>query len=424
MADDRKIYQVSEITRRVRVTLEEAIGNIWIEGEISNLRKPSSGHLYFTLKDDRAQISAVLFRGNQRGLRFAPKDGLLVRAHGEITVYERGGNYQVIVRTLEVSGKGALQEQFDKLKKSLEKERLFDPDRKKPLPLLAQHVGLVTSSSGAAIRDILNVITRRFPNVHILLAPTRVQGEGAADEIAAAIDLLNKWGGMDVLIVGRGGGSLEDLWCFNEEVVARAIARSQVPVISAVGHEIDFTISDFVADLRAPTPSAAAELVVGRKEAFEEALHVAQGRFVRALRERVLEARNRLLEATRSPLMRDPRYIVTQNMQRIDGISLRVERAVSSAVQTGHVTIHDANMRSRLTVSLRLERMRQLTLRLDAQLQALSPLAVLGRGYSVTTNSSKHVLKTVGEVSRGERLVTRLADGMIDSEVLETRNKE
>jgi exodeoxyribonuclease VII large subunit len=421
MSKDRKVYQVSEITRRVRTTLEEEIGEVWIEGEISNLRKPSSGHLYFTLKDDKAQISAVLFRGNQRGLRFEPKDGILVRAHGEITVYERGGNYQIIVRTLEESGKGALQERFEKLKKSLEKEGLFDPDRKKPLPLLAQHVGLVTSPSGAAIRDILNVISRRFPNLHVVLAPTRVQGEEAAAEIVAAIDLLNERGGIDVLIVGRGGGSLEDLWCFNEEIVARAIARSRVPVISAVGHEIDFTISDFVADLRAPTPSAAAELVVGRKEAFEDALHVAWGRLNRALREQVLKAHNRLLVATRSPLLRDPRHIVIQNFQRIDGVSLRIERAVSGAIQKGHVTMNDATLRSRYVVSLHMERIRQHVRRMDAQLQALSPLAVLGRGYSVTTNSKNHVLKNADEVTCGERLITRLAEGMIDSEVLKTR---
>lgn len=421
MSKDRKVYQVSEITRRVRTTLEEEIGEVWIEGEISNLRKPSSGHLYFTLKDDNAQISAVLFRGDQRGLRFDPKDGLLVRAHGEITVYERGGNYQIIVRTLEEGGKGALQEQFEELKSALEKEGLFHADRKKTLPVLAQHVGLVTSSSGAAIRDILNVISRRFPNLHVVLAPTRVQGEGAAAEIAAAINLLNEWGGMDVLIVGRGGGSLEDLWCFNEEIVARAIVRSRVPVISAVGHEIDFTISDFVADLRAPTPSAAAELVVGRKEAFEEALQLARGRLNRALREQVLEARNRLLVATKSPLLRDPRHIVVQNLQRIDGVSLRIEHVISAAIQQGHVTMNDVAMRTGHVVSFHLERNRQHIRRMGAQLQALSPLAVLGRGYSVTMNSRNHVLKNAGEVTSGERLITRLAEGVVDSEALGTR---
>ena len=421
MSKEIKVYQVSEITRRVRTTLEEEIGEVWIEGELSNLRKPSSGHFYFTLKDDKAQISAVLFRGNQRDLRFEPKDGLLVRAHGEITVYERGGNYQVIVRALKKSGKGALQEKFEKLKSSLEKEGLFDRDRKKPLPLLAQHVGLVTSSSGAAIRDILNVVSRRFPNLHVVLAPTRVQGEGAAAEIASAIDLLNKWGGMDVLIVGRGGGGLEDLWCFNEEIVARAIASSSVPVISAVGHEIDFTISDFVADLRAPTPSAAAELVVGRKEEFEEALQVARGRLNRALREQVLESRNRLLMATRSQLLQDPCHIVVQNLQRIDAVSLRIERVLSASIRQGHVTMDDLAIRAGHVVSLQLERDRQHIRRMEAQLQALSPLAVLGRGYSVTMNSKNEILKSAGAVMHGEHLITRLAEGMLDSKVLETQ---
>jgi exodeoxyribonuclease VII large subunit len=254
-----KVYQVSELTRALKALIESSIGSVWIEGEISNLRRPPSGHLYFTVKDATAQISAVLFKGNQRGLTFIPRDGLLVRVQGDVTVYEHGGNYQVIVRQMRESGAGALQARFEALKARLQAEGLFDPSRKKPLPLLPRRVGIVTSPTGAVIRDILNVLGRRFPNLHLMLVPVRVQGAGAAEEVAAAIDLLNERGEVDVMIVGRGGGSMEDLWCFNEEVVARAIARSRIPVISAVGHETDFTISDFVADVRAPTPSAAAE---------------------------------------------------------------------------------------------------------------------------------------------------------------------
>ena len=272
MSAERRVLTVTELTRLIKAALESEVGTVWVEGEVSNLRQPSSGHLYFTVKDANAQITAVLFRGDQQRLKFKPRDGLQVRVYGEISVYERSGNYQIIVRVLEEAGKGALQAKFEELKEKLQKEGLFDPARKKAIPLLPRHVGVVTSPTGAAIHDILNVISRRFPNLHLVLAPVKVQGEGAAREIAAAIEFLNRRGGFDVLIVGRGGGSLEDLWCFNEEIVARAIAASRIPVISAVGHEIDFTISDFVADLRAATPSAAAELVVGRKDAFEGTL--------------------------------------------------------------------------------------------------------------------------------------------------------
>lgn len=439
---DRRIYKVAELTRLIRGTLERTFGDIWVEGELSNVGRPASGHYYFTIKDEDAQIKGVLFRGNQRGLAFPLEDGLLVRVFGQLTVYERGGLYQVIVRTIEEAGKGSLQARFEELKKRLHAEGLFDEARKKPLPLLPQRVGVVTSATGAAIQDILNVVSRRFPNLHVVLAPARVQGDEAAGEIAAAIDLLNARGGLDAMIVGRGGGSLEDLWCFNEEVVARAIARSAVPVISAVGHEIDFTISDFVADLRAPTPSAAAELVVGRKDQFEETLAGFSGALGRALKEHALRCRNRLLAAGGSYVFREPTNLVRQHAQRLDAIVMRMEHHLRSGLQRGRQRLADLGLRSghelrvratgvrqgveelqqRAThaMVLRRESASQQTRRLDDQLRALSPLAVLDRGYSISCTASGGVLRSIGEVAAGDTLTTHLADGTVVSTVERT----
>jgi exodeoxyribonuclease VII large subunit len=253
-AERRKIYRVTELTRRIKAVLEDEVGTVWVEGEVSNAKLMTNGHLYFTLKDETSQLTAAFFRFQQSGARVEVKDGAKLRALGRITVYEPRGQYQLIVQKLEAAGQGSLQEAFEKLKGKLNQEGLFDSARKRPLPRLPRHIGIVTSPTGAAIRDMLQILGRRFPNLHIVVAPVRVQGEGAAEEIAAALDLLNQRADLDVLIVGRGGGSLEDLWAFNEEAVARALARSRLPVISAVGHEIDFTISDFVADVRAPHP--------------------------------------------------------------------------------------------------------------------------------------------------------------------------
>ncbi|MCK5594876.1 exodeoxyribonuclease VII large subunit, partial [bacterium] len=263
--------------------LEENFPSIWVEGEISNCRMPSSGHIYFTLKDEQSQLNAVFFRGANLKTKFRIEDGLKVLALGNISVYQRRGNYQLIVGLLQPRGIGELQLAFEQLKRKLQKEGLFAPEHKNPIPLFPKKIGIVTSPTGAAIRDILNVINRRFRQVEILVNPVRVQGEGAGEEIAKAIDEFNKMKKVDVLIVGRGGGSMEDLWAFNEEVVARAIYNSNIPIISAVGHEIDFVISDFVADLRAPTPSAAAELVVGEMEQIILKIGNFQTRIVTAL---------------------------------------------------------------------------------------------------------------------------------------------
>ena len=415
--DDREVVTVTALTRRIKRMLETGIGGVWVEGELSNVRRPSSGHYYFTLKDENAQISAVLFRGDQRQVTFDLKDGLQVTAFGDVSVYERAGNYQIIVRRMQESGVGALQKRFEALKAKLLEEGLFEAARKRPLPLLPRHVGVVTSATGAAIRDILNVISRRFPNIHLLLAPARVQGPGAAEEIAAAIELLNRQGGLDVLIVGRGGGSLEDLWCFNEEIVARAVAASEIPVISAVGHEIDFTISDFVADLRAPTPSAAAELVVGRKDAFEEQLRGLAADLARTLRQAVLGYRARLDTADRSYVFREPQNMLRQVGQRLDAVELRMGHALSGRMRDGRERLGDIATRIRHGASMRTVLCRKEIARLELQLKALSPLAVLDRGYSVTTDAAGGVVRKAAAVKAGDRVRTRVADGSFESVV-------
>lgn len=418
----RRVFQVGELTRWIKSILETEVGSVWVEGEVSNVRRPASGHLYFTIKDDVGQLAAVMFRGDQRSLRLAIKDGEHVRAFGSITVYERGGNYQIIVRQIEAAGQGALQARFEALKAKLLQEGLFDAARKRRLPLLPQHIGIVTSPTGAAIRDILNVINRRFPNLHVVVVPVRVQGEGAADEIAAAIDVLNVHGGIDVMIVGRGGGSVEDLWCFNEEVVARAIARSAIPVISAVGHEIDFTISDFVADLRAPTPSAAAELVVSRKEEFAEHIGVLDQRLRQALEQLALRARNRLIGLASSPVFREPRHAVDGYRHRLEQAGLRMRHGLQSRLMDVQQGVDDVGTRMLHRVQMRLqadlERVRLLT----GQLAALNPLAVLRRGYSVVTDPSGCVLRSVRDTAAGRAIVARLADGAVDASVTGVRS--
>ena len=416
--DSRKIYRVSEITRLIRVALENEFGSLWIEGEISNLRRPASGHLYFTLKDESAQIAAVFFKGAQRGLAFELKDGLKVRIYGEISVYEASGQYQIIVRKVEEAGKGSLQEAFEALKKKLAAEGLFDESRKKPLPILPRHVGIVTSPTGAAIHDILSVLSRRFPNLHIVIAPVKVQGEGAAQEVAAAIDLFNSRGGIDVMIVGRGGGSLEDLWCFNEEIVARAIARSRIPVISAVGHEIDFTISDFVADMRAPTPSAAAELMVGQKVAFEERLQQHAVRLARALRQRALELKGRVIAASCSYVFREPRNLVRQFAQRIDVARSAMSRFLQSAGQERRDRLDRFSLRMSHGMVLRATGLRQDIRRLSSQLKALSPVAILDRGFSITRLKSGAIVRDTAGVDVGEILQTQVARGILESKVI------
>lgn len=415
--DTRKVYGVTEITRQVKGILEHSFGEVWIEGEISNLSRPASGHIYFTLKDANAQIGAVMFRGNQASLRFKPVDGMLVQACGGISVYEKSGKYQIIVRQMEEAGKGSLQAAFEALKKKLQAEGLFEAARKKPLPLLPRHIGIVTSPSGAAIRDILKVLGRRYPNLHILIAPVKVQGKGAAEEIAEAIGYLNRIGGLDVMIVGRGGGSIEDLWCFNEEIVARAIAASRIPIISAVGHEIDFTISDFVADVRAPTPSAAAEQVVGQKEMLEQQMEDFGRRLARPLREAILELHNRVLAAGRRLAFNDPRNMAQRHRQLMSEFRMRMVHSLRGHLRETQQRVDDAGLRNSHAMRAAVDESHQAVRRIEAQLRALSPLAVLVRGYSITRGESGEVLRSTDGLKKGRRVTTRLAKGQFESEI-------
>jgi exodeoxyribonuclease VII large subunit len=443
MADERKVYTVTEVNRRARGVLESAIGGIWVEGELSRVTLHASGHWYFTLKDAGAAVSCAMFRNENRRVTFKPKDGLKVQVEARASLYEATGRYQLIASAMEEAGKGSLQEQFEKLKARLAEEGLFDEARKKPLPLLPRKIGIVTSPTGAAIRDILNVLTRRFPNLEILLVPTKVQGEGAEQGIARAIDYLNERGDIDVLIAGRGGGSIEDLWCFNEEAVARAIARSTVPVISAVGHEIDFTIADFAADVRAPTPSAAAELAVREKTVLEDEIALYQRRLNQTLQTLLQEYRLRLSRAVHSYVFREPAALVSRYRLMLDSVRIRLpelltagaasrarrmERADSamryrlqSAVQQAQQRVDERGIMMQHRMEQKMEVERQRLVRLQSQLQMLNPLAVLGRGYSLTRRADGSLVRVAQDVKPGERITTQLAEGKVISNVEEIR---
>ncbi len=393
---ERKVYTVYELTLSVKSSLEEGFSDIWLEGEVSNLRIPGSGHIYLTLKDERAQIRGIIFRSQVRALRFLPKDGQHLLCRGHITVYEPKGEYQIIFTYIEPKGLGALQQAFEELKERLKCEGLFDEARKKHLPLYPEKIGIVTSPTGAAIRDILNIIGRRFPAVDILINPVPVQGEGAAELIAEAVNEMNRMGDIDVLIVTRGGGSIEDLWAFNEEIVARAIYNSRIPVISAIGHEIDYTISDFVADLRAPTPSAAAEIVVKSRDDLREKVDAMTNRIINRMIGIIQERRGRIQEELRG--MPDLRRMIEGCFLRVDEYIYRLNINISARMQAS---------RSRFANAV-------------ARLDTLSPLAVLKRGYAIAKKvPSMEILKCSGEVSIGDRLELRLYEGELRCRVEE-----
>ncbi len=412
-----RIWKISELARRIKGILEGEVGLVWVEGEISNLRRPASGHAYFTLKDATGQLRAVMFRGALASVAMPLRDGLLVRGHGSITLYEAGGDVQIVLRRLQPAGEGELMLRLEALKNKLAAEGLFADDRKRPLPALPQHLGIVTSPTGAAIRDILQVLDRRFANLHVVLAPARVQGQGAAEEIAAAIDLLNARGGLDVLIVGRGGGSLEDLWCFNEEVVVRAIVRSAIPVISAVGHEIDWTLSDFAADVRAPTPSAAAERVVKGKDELERRVADARRRLVLGARAAVVSWRHRLDRAARTPGLRDPLQSVARLQQQVDFLAVRLQNALAGLPQLVRQRTQTAARRMELALRMRLDQNRRALQHAESQLRILNPRAVLARGYSLTRRPDGRVLRSAADAPPGTRLQTELAGGTVRSTV-------
>jgi exodeoxyribonuclease VII large subunit len=431
----KKILSISEITQLIKENLEKAFGEVWVEGELSNVRSPASGHYYFTLKDETSQLRAVLFRYMGRQLKCELRDGMLFICHGRISLYEPRGDYQLIVDYLEPKGVGALQLAFEQLKEKLRGEGLFDPEHKKPIPFLPGRIGIVTSPTGAAIRDLLKVMGRRFPPMDILISPVRVQGEGAAREIAQAIERLGRMGGIGVIIVTRGGGSLEDLWAFNEEIVARAIYGCPVPVISAVGHEIDFTIADFVADLRAPTPSAAGELAVPEMAELLNRIRELSGR-LRNRMGRMVEMEKRSL-ASIGGRMPDLRMRLSTRQLKVDDLRgrltprllqlLRLHREVLKGLRSGlmmrnpRLAIAAAGKELSLTgqsltdlVRRALDRYEQVVRGYADGLNRLSPLNVLQRGYSITRQlPSGRVVRESGMVARGDRVSVRLFRGSI-----------
>ena len=422
-AETRKVLSVWELTADIKRLLETKVGSVWVSGEITNLRAQSSGHVYFTLKDAAAQLSCVLFRGTATAQRQLLADGQKVFLQGDVTVYEARGQYQLIVRNMEMQGVGALQAAFERLKQKLSAEGLFAQERKRPLPRCPHRIGLVTSPTGAAIRDVLHVVQRRNPALEIILAPCRVQGDGAAAEIAEAIRLLNEFGvrssefGIDLILVTRGGGSLEDLWAFNEEVVARAIFESAVPVVSAVGHEIDFSIADFVADLRAATPSVAAELITEGVFASREFVWDAPAR-LRQLARRKLEREMDNFDATAARLARmHPRRRLDESFQRLDDLQGGLLRNLKQAARSrGFVLQNLAGRFSRAKPSYRLPLRREALRQLERRLNALGPEQVLARGYSITTDAGTgKVLRDAAKVKAGQKLKTRLAKGTLAS---------
>ena len=431
----RTILTVSELTQEIKEILENRFPEVWVEGEISNLRVPPSGHIYFTLKDDTSQIRAVLFRMQARTLRFAPEDGLHIVCRGRVSLYEKRGDYQLILESMEPKGIGALQLAFLQLKEKLEKEGLFDPARKKPIPMVPQKIGVITSPTGAVIQDILHILKRRFQNLHVLLYPVRVQGEGASGEIAEAVKYFNQWTDVDVIIVGRGGGSLEDLWAFNEEVVARAIYDSKIPVISAVGHETDYTVSDFVADLRAPTPSAAAELVVRDKREIKNVLHYLRGRLENEVVQMFQEYRTQLSHLVR--IFREPEKKIEEYFLRTDDLVNRLRLLTSWTLQRNRE--RQMHLSENLLLRNPMERLKNLRLFISedrkrmaqsikhaieihrhrvagtlGKLDSLSPLSILQRGYSITRKlPSLQVLREVTHVKEGDRVEVKLYRGKL-----------
>ncbi|ACM20976.1 exodeoxyribonuclease VII, large subunit [Geotalea daltonii FRC-32] len=410
---EKNILSVSQLTGLVRNVLEDNFDHVWVEGEVSNLATPGSGHLYFTLKDASAQLRCVMFRASVRALKFKPSDGMGLIARGRLSVFDARGEYQLIVEYLEPKGIGALQLAFIQLKERLAKEGLFSDSHKKDIPRLPQRIGIVTSATGAAIHDILNVLNRRFANVQVLLRPVKVQGEGAAEEIAAAVNDLNRYGSIDVMIVGRGGGSLEDLWAFNEEIVARAIYRSSIPVISAVGHEIDFTISDFVADLRAPTPSAAAEMVIKSKAEISAELEALFHRLGMAVRRLLNEHWGELNGLVRA--VKDPSMLLGHLAQRLDDLEGRSWRCIRQLLIRSADTNHFLHDRLRLqNPVLRLERCREQLLLVQSRIEKTMMHTVERAGQSLAFNAGKlQALSPLATMARGYSIVKKLPGGAV-----------
>jgi len=426
-----KIYSVSAVTEIIKLTLETAFPVLWVEGEISNFHRHSSGHLYFTLKDAKSQLKGVMFRFEARKVAFDLKDGLMVLCRGRINVYEPRGEYQIVAEVVEPKGKGALQLAFEQLKEKLQAEGLFDPGRKKTLPLRPRTIGIVTSPRGAAIADILRTLERRYARLHILIYPAKVQGEGAAAEIVEGIDYLGALPGIDVIIVGRGGGSIEDLWAFNEEPVARAIHRSPVPIISAVGHEVDFTIADFVADIRASTPSAAAEMVIEKEQAFEERIAGLAERAARSVKYSLQERRNTIVALTHHRIFQGFKVKVLNLEQRVDELETRawkVIRAEKQMIAERQAVVLLATERLRNRIGEKLKALGGRWETLSAGLHALSPLNILKMGYTLCWKEEGfRLVRKPGEVAGGDDVIVSFVEGELACrvrEVDETRTLE
>jgi exodeoxyribonuclease VII large subunit len=441
---ERRVWKVQDLVAAVRTHVEKEYADAWVEGEISNFRAPDSGHLYFTLKDGNAQIKVVMFRSSARLLRFRPADGLQVVIRGRVTIYEDRGELQIAAEYIEPKGAGSLQLAFEQLKAKLEAEGLFGAERKKPIPSLPARIGIVTSAQAAALRDILNILQRRHHSVNVTIFPAQVQGDFAAQEVSAGVRYFNQHASVDVIIVARGGGSAEDLASFNNEGLARVVSASQIPVISAVGHETDFTIVDFVADLRAPTPSAAAELVIRSRQDIEDQAAALHERLSRAMRYRLLMHRQALTELAQHGAFARMMELIRQRQQKLDDLSHRMELAERQVIEqlhrrwesiSGVVRHYDirlvlSGMRKELdsrATSLAAV-MRNVLLqhkvrsqRLQTALESLSPLAILDRGYALIFDSDGKLLKDARTVSVGSPISARLAHGQIEAEVTKKR---
>ena len=439
LTPQRRVFSVSELNAAIRIVLDVEFQEVWVSGEISGLKLAASGHYYFTLKDAEAQVRCVAFRSSHRYWKFKPRDGLAVLARGRLDVYEARGEYQLQVEMLEPQGLGALQLAFEQLKRKLALEGLFAPDRKRALPRFPRRIGIVTSPRGAAIGDMVQILSRRFPGLHIRLYPALVQGEGAVEEVCRGIDFFSRTGWADLVIVGRGGGSLEDLWTFNEEAVARAIAACSIPVVSAVGHETDVTIADFVADLRAPTPSAAAELVVPMREDLFERISAARAKSTQALRYRLAMLERRLRQQGIERALNVLHRRVGRGLQRIDEQEFRLRERIRKAADarerarrlletrlkrfdmqprlaTGRRRLETLTVASVQCIRMSLTRRRGRLDRLDAKLSQLSPLRILERGYAIVSNESG-ILKDSAAAPGGSQIHVRLAKGELDAAV-------
>jgi len=445
-ASERRVWVVRDLVAAVRTSVEREYSDIWVEGEISNFRAHDSGHLYFTLKDESSQLKAVMFRSQARLLRFRPEDGMHVILRGRVTIYESRGELQLSAEYLEPKGAGALQVAFEQLKAKLEAEGLFDASRKKPIPPLPRRIGVVTSPQAAALRDILNILRRRHHTANILIYPAQVQGDAAPVEVASGVKFFNRSKNVDVILVARGGGSAEDLAAFNHEGLARAVAASQIPVISAIGHETDFTIIDFVADLRAPTPSAAAELVIRSRQEIEQQAEALRSRLARAIRYRLLMAKQTLTEAAHQGAFARMMDGINQRQQRLDDLRFRLEKSERRLIEqhrrrweraSAAVRHYDArrvlsgirrelasrNAAMGAAIKAALLRHRSRLEHLEHQLKALSPMSILERGYALVFDAAGKLVKDSAQVKTGDEISATLARGSLTAEVKRTNDR-